>query len=124
MPGTPQDWPSRLARFVPAEFAYTPTLSAPGSADVFVTSADDIAGIQTSEGRAFRLALLAGDGSLLTGAKAIIEFDTPDEGLACPVFRKNPGFIGRGRTSGGAKEFVLPNLRVQKLRNVSIHLVQ
>jgi hypothetical protein len=89
----------------------------------FVTSADDIAEIQTSEGLAVRLTLLAWDGTLLTGAKAVIEFDTPDEGLASPVFRENPGFIGRGRTAGGAREFVLPNLRVESLRNVSIRLV-
>jgi len=117
------DLPLRLARVVPAEFASTPTLSGPSCSDAYVTSAEDIAGIRSKEDLALRLTLLAGDGSLLTGAKAVIEFDTPDEGLACPVFRDNPGFIGRGLTAGGAREFVLPNLRVEELRNVSIHLV-
>jgi hypothetical protein len=39
----------------------------------------------------------------------IIHFPTPAEGLAAPVFRTNPGFIGGGLTSGGAPEFVIPN---------------
>jgi hypothetical protein len=120
--GIEHDLPSRLARVVPADFANTPTLSGIGSSDAFVTSADDIAGIETGEDLAFRLALLAEDGSLLTGAKAVIEFDAPDEGLACPVLRTNPGFAGRGRTAGGASEFVLPNLRVEQLRNVPVRL--
>jgi hypothetical protein len=39
----------------------------------------------------------------------VIEFATPEEGLASPVFRTNPGFVRGGVTSGGAPEFVLPN---------------
>jgi Novel toxin 10 len=39
----------------------------------------------------------------------VIRFATPDEGLASPVFRTNPGFVGRGFSSGGAPEFVIPN---------------
>ena len=38
-----------------------------------------------------------------------IQFPTPAQGLASPVFRSNPGFIGGGVTSGGAPEFVIPN---------------
>ena len=39
----------------------------------------------------------------------LIEFPTPSEGLASPVFRTNPGFVGGGQTAGGASEFVIPN---------------
>lgn len=42
-------------------------------------------------------------------AQDVIEFSTPSEGLASPVFRSNPGFVGGGLTSGGAPEFVIPN---------------
>lgn len=38
----------------------------------------------------------------------IIEFNTP-EGIATPVNRNNPGFVGHGTTAGGAREFVVPN---------------
>ena len=39
----------------------------------------------------------------------MIQFPTPEEGLASPVFRSNPGFVGGGYTAGGAPEFVVPN---------------
>jgi Novel toxin 10 len=39
----------------------------------------------------------------------VIEFPTPRVGLASPINRANPGFVGFGRTLGGAKEFVIPN---------------
>lgn len=39
----------------------------------------------------------------------IIEFSTPQNGIASPVFRTDPGFIGGGRTLGGAREFVISN---------------
>ena len=91
--------PARLARVVPAEFANSPTLAAPGAADAFVTSANDLAGINTGLGLADRLTLVDSSGNLIPGARAIIEFDTPAEGLASPVFRTNPGFVGSGVTA-------------------------
>jgi hypothetical protein len=39
----------------------------------------------------------------------IIEFETPLSGIASPIRRTNPGFVGNGLTAGGAREFVLPN---------------
>jgi len=39
----------------------------------------------------------------------MFEFPTPSSGLASPVNRKDPGFVGRGRTLGGAREYVIPN---------------
>lgn len=38
----------------------------------------------------------------------MIQFPTPT-GIASPVNRTNPGFIGGGQTVGGAPEFVIPN---------------
>lgn len=37
------------------------------------------------------------------------EFNAPKSGIASPVFRTDIGLIGGGLTSGGAREFVLPN---------------
>jgi hypothetical protein len=115
--------PERLARVVPAEFAESATLAGPGATDAMVTSASDIAGINTGAGLAQRLTLLDSSGNLIPGARAIIEFDTPAEGLASPVFRSNPGFMGGGQTAGGASEYVLPNLPLNQLQNVTIRIV-
>jgi hypothetical protein len=69
---------------------------------VFVTAADDIAGFGPSK-IAERLTIP--NNSSFT----IIEFPTPAGNLASPVFRTDPGFVGRGFTAGGAREFVIPN---------------
>jgi hypothetical protein len=58
------------------------------------------------------------------GPFAILEFDTPEVGVASPVFRNNPGFVGMGRTAGGAREFVIPNLRLEMLENLFIRIVK
>jgi hypothetical protein len=39
----------------------------------------------------------------------VIRFRTPTTGLATPINRSDPGFVGRGRTAGMAREFVVPN---------------
>jgi hypothetical protein len=39
----------------------------------------------------------------------IFEFPTPSQGLASPINRTDFGFVGFGRTAGGAREFTLPN---------------
>jgi RHS repeat-associated protein len=93
--------PSALARVIPGEGPF-PTLGLRGSADVFVTDAAVIRGMtpaQISE----TLGIPASD------TFTVIEFPTPSQGLASPIFRCNPGFVGRGLTSGGAPEFVVPN---------------
>jgi hypothetical protein len=93
--------PSVLARVIPGEGPF-PTLGPPGRADVFVTAAEDIAGM-TPEQIAQRLTISP------SSSFTVIEFETPAEGLASPVLRSDPGFIGGGRTAGGAREFILPN---------------
>jgi hypothetical protein len=115
--------PPTLARIVDARFVNSPTLGAPGAADVFVTSASDIAGINTSQGLANRLTLLDNAGNLRQGPFAVMQFDTPASGLASPVFRNTPGFVQGGLTGGGASEFVLPNLPVSGLRNLTTHII-
>jgi hypothetical protein len=93
--------PSTLARVIPGEGPF-PTLGLPGSADVFVTDAAAIRGM-TSAQIAPRLGIPASD------TFSVFEFPSAGQNLASPVFRSNPGFIGRGLTSGGAPEFVIPN---------------
>ena len=115
--------PSRMARVVPAEFAGGSRLAAPSATEAWVTAADDLAGIATSEALASRLTLVDRSGSLIPGPRAIIEFDAVTEGLASPVLRDAPGFVGRGMTGGGAREFVIPNLRLEQLLNVTIRVV-
>lgn len=94
--------PSRLARVIPANVS-SKTLGAPGAADVFITAADDIAGLNASQ-IAQRLTIPNSRSDF-----RIIEFNTPRIGLSSPINRTNPGFVGFGRTAGGAREFALPN---------------
>ena len=94
--------PSTMARVIPNGVPAT-TLGRPGATDVFVTGASDIAGLSSKQ-IAQRLTIAESP----TGFK-VIEFATPRSGVASPVFRTDPGFVGGGRTAGGAREFVIPN---------------
>jgi RHS repeat-associated protein len=111
--------PSRLVRIIPEEFAGSPTLGSSGAAEVFVADASAIKGITNSTDLAKRLTLLDANGNLIKGPFRVIEFDTPSSGLASPFNRTNPGFINGGKTVGGASEYVLPNLQVNGLKNVT-----
>jgi RHS repeat-associated protein len=97
--------PNTMARVVPD----TPitrasgTLGRPGADDVFVTAADDIRGLNAQQ-IAERLTIPQSP----TGFR-VSTFPTPNSGVASPVLRPDPGFIGGGRTAGGAREFVIPN---------------
>jgi RHS repeat-associated protein len=107
--------PSILARVIPVG---TPevTLSLPTNADVFVTAAEDIAGLNAAQ-IAERLTIPQSE----TGFK-VFEFTTPSEGLATPVFRTDPGFIQGGSTAGGAREFIIPNGPIPP--NATMRIVQ
>lgn len=94
--------PNRLARVIPGNINAN-TLGALDAVDVFVTAADDIAGLSAKQ-IAKRLTIPNNS----FGFK-VIEFPTPKVGIASPINRINPGFIGFGRTAGGAREFVIPN---------------
>lgn len=115
--------PARLARVTEARFAGSPSLGPPGAGRVFVTAADDIQGITTSQGLAHRLTLLDDAGKLREGPFSVTAFDTPAEGLGVPAFRSNPGFVQGGFTGGGAREFDLPNLLYGDLGNVAQWIV-
>ncbi len=94
--------PTTMARVIPEGVPAT-TLGRPGAADVFVTAADDIAGMNAAQ-IAERLTIPGSP----TGFR-VFEFPTPQTGVASSVFMIDPGFIGGGRTLGGAREFVIPN---------------
>ena len=111
--------PTRLARVIPEQYAGTETLGKAGALDVFVTDASQLKGLTTSEQIAQKLTLVDEQGNLIKGPFRIIEFDTPLSGLAQPLNRVNPGFIPGGQTAGGATEYVIPNLRIGELKNVT-----
>jgi hypothetical protein len=97
-------------------------LGRPGSPDAFVTAPADIRRIKTARGLAKRLTLLDNDGSLQSGPYIVLEFDTP-WGIASPINRSHPGFVGFGRTAGGAREWVVPNLPLSALHNLDWRVV-
>ncbi|MBL8340702.1 MAG: hypothetical protein JNL30_04470, partial [Rubrivivax sp.] len=94
--------PSTMARVIPNGTPAT-MLGRPGAGDVFVTGASDIAGMGSKQ-LARRLTIAESP----AGYK-VIEFAAPRSGVASPVLRSDPGFVGGGRTAGGAREFVVPN---------------
>ncbi len=114
--------PSRVARVVPSDFVNAPTLARPGLNDAFVTAADDIANITDASNLARRLTLVDEFGELRRGPFAVFEFDTP-AGIASPILRTDTGFVGKGLTQGGAREFVVPNLQREELKNLNIRIL-
>ncbi len=92
--------PGTLARVVPGNVNPT-TLGR--TSDVFVTDAKALQGLNAKQ-IADKLTIPQSS----SGFK-VIEFPTPSSGIASSVFRNNPGFVGGGRTAGGAPEFVIPN---------------
>ena len=107
--------PATLARVVPANVSPA-TLGKADALDVFVTAADDIAGMNASQ-IADRLAIPESPGGF-----KVIEFPTPESGLASPVLRNDPMFNGKGLTAGGAREFAIPNGPIPA--NASIRIVR
>ncbi len=97
--------PGTVARVVPDNpiTRVSRTLGKPVAKDVFVTGADDIRGLSAKQ-IAKRLTIPQSP----TGFR-VTEFPTPKSGIASPINRADPGFVGGGRTAGGAREFVIPN---------------
>jgi RHS repeat-associated protein len=116
--------PSRLARAVTGKVDDVVRLGHEKATDVFVTTADEIAGITDGRSLAEKLTLVDKSGNLLKGPFKVIEFDNPVKNLASPVFRTNPGFVGGGRTAGGAVEYILPNMKVSELSNVTTRVIR
>ncbi|QMU66181.1 MAG: hypothetical protein GKR88_19140 [Flavobacteriaceae bacterium] len=94
--------PSSLSRVVPGNIKSS-TLGAPSASDVFVTASKDISGLNASQ-IAKKLTIPQSSSGF-----NVIQFPTPKTGLSSPINRTNPGFVGRGRTAGGAREFTVPN---------------
>lgn len=92
--------PGTLARVVPGNVN---PKNLGTTADVFVTDAKALQGLNAKQ-IADKLTIPQSS----SGFK-VIEFPTPGSGIASPVLRNNPGFVGGGRTAGGAPEFVIPN---------------
>jgi RHS repeat-associated protein len=93
--------PDQVARVIPGDIDPV-TLGNPGDPDVFVTDANAIQGMDSTQ-MANALGIPESDSGF-----NVIEFDTPD-GIASPINRSNPGFVGGGQTSGGLPECVVPN---------------
>ncbi|WP_039912691.1 polymorphic toxin type 10 domain-containing protein [Cellvibrio mixtus] len=93
--------PKTLARVVPGNIDPKTLGTTP---DVFVTDAKVLKGLNANQ-IAEKLTIPQS----LSGFK-IIEFSSKGiSGIASPINRTNPGFIGGGKTAGGAPEFVMPN---------------
>ena len=105
--------PDKVVRVVPINAGDIQTLCSPSAIDVFVTAAQDIQGLGASE--IAKKLTIPNSGS----GFQIFEFATPT-GIASPINRTNPGFIGGGRTAGGAREFVIPNQVIPKDANKRI----
>jgi RHS repeat-associated protein len=91
-----------FARAVPGHIKSN-TLGAPGAKDVFVTNASELRGLSSKQ-IAEKLTIPE------SASFRIIEFPSKNiDGIASPINRTDAGFIGGGRTAGGASEFVIPN---------------
>ncbi len=95
--------PENVARLIEAGRTDIP-LGKPGDPDVFITAAEDLARYRTQASVERRLALQPGRRAVVT-----FKYDVEAGGIASPVFRDYPGFVGKGRTLGGAREWVIPN---------------
>ncbi len=92
-----------LARVVPRGLNPT-TLGKAGEADVFVTNASELRGLSNAQ-IADKLTI-----PNVPGGFKVLEFPSSSvNGIASPVLRTNPGFVGGGKTAGEAAEFVIPN---------------
>jgi hypothetical protein len=117
--------PSRMARILSADLLeITMTLGPPGDPDVFVTAADDVVEVSAAAEMARRLTLIDEAGDLIREPLAVLEFDAPAKEVASPIRRSDPGFTGRGRTAGGAREFVIANYRISELDNVHTRVIR
>lgn len=92
-----------LARVVPGNVKPS-GLGAPGAPDVFVTNASELQGLTAAQ--------IAQKLTIPNSSSGFRVFEFPSssvKGIASPINRNNPGFIGGGKTAGGASEFVIEN---------------
>lgn len=81
---------------------------------MFVTAADDIARLSANQ-IAQRLTIPKSNSGF-----RVIEFNTPSTGLISPVNRTTLGFVGFGKTAGGAREFTIPNQIIPRHSTIKI----
>ncbi len=101
--------PERVARDIEAGLKDV-YLAKPGDPDVFITAAEDLARYRTQASVERRLTLPAGQRAVVT-----FKYDVEAGGIASPIFRHYPEFVGGGRTLGGAREWVIPNRPLDQL---------
>jgi len=98
--------PERFARVIEAQI--NPKTLGRGK-DVFVTDIKDIINLD-AKGIANKLTIPKSPKGF-----RIIEFPSKNiHGIASPINRSNPGFVGKGLTASGAKEYVIPNQKIPK----------
>jgi hypothetical protein len=106
--------PSMVARVVPTADV-SATLGPPSATQTFVTGASDISGLNAAQ-ISQRLTIPQS-----SSGYTIFEFPTP-KGISTPFVSDSPGFVGGGRTAGGAREFNVPNQPIPP--NATIRTVQ
>jgi hypothetical protein len=89
----------------PAGSEIPPTIGKPGRLDVFVTAAEDIAGLNAKQLQT-RLGIEPSTRYL------VMRFPAPKTAMATPIKHLDPRFVGRGLTIGKAREFVIPNVPI------------
>ena len=96
--------PKVVARVIPYEsgIEVPETIGLPPRARAFVTAARDIEGLDAAQ-IAQRLGIKPAPEYL------VIRMPTPETGISTPILFDDAQFIGRGLTSGGAKEFYMSN---------------
>jgi len=99
--------PKMMARVIPFPTGseVPPTIGMPGSVNVFVTASEDVAGLNAQQLQT-RLGIQPAIRYL------VMRFPAPKSAMATPIKYSDAQFIGRGLTSGGAREFVVPNLPI------------
>ncbi|NVJ65926.1 MAG: hypothetical protein HWE16_05505, partial [Gammaproteobacteria bacterium] len=105
--------PASFTRVVPGNV--NPTMLGRGADDVFVTDSAALRGLNSKE-IAHKLTIPESSSGF-----RLIEFSSKDiTGIASPVYRNNPGFVGKGKTAGGAPEYVIPNRPIPKDANIRV----
>lgn len=110
------EMPITLARVIPLKdgMLISGMIGPFGQESTFVTAADDIANIP-----AVKLAERLGIES--APRYAIIRFPTPALNVASRItYYRNSLFVGRGLTSGGAREFQVPNVSIPQGATIEI----
>ncbi|UPT73024.1 MAG: polymorphic toxin type 10 domain-containing protein [Elusimicrobiota bacterium] len=109
--------PKMMARVIPfpAGSELPPMIGKPGSLNVFVTAADDIAGLNAQQ-------LQTRLGIEPSVQYLVMRFPAPSMAIATPVKHPDPQFVGRGLTIGRAWEFVIPNTPIPS--NTTIEIVK